>query len=80
MFYRLFATMCHQLGVPFDKDTFVHLLQEWYHGTGRKLQAVHPRDILKGVVALCDYEGIPNRLTSELVDQACQNYFVKPQP
>jgi predicted ATPase with chaperone activity len=79
MFYRLFATMCHQLGVPFDKDTFVHLLQEWYHRTGRTLQAVHPRDILKGVVALCDYEGIPNRLTYELVDQACQNYFVKPQ-
>ncbi len=79
MFYRLFATMCNQLNVPFERDAFVHLLQEWYHKTGRELQSVHPRDILKGVVALCDYEGIPNQLTPKLVDEACQNYFVRAQ-
>jgi len=79
LFYRLFVSMCQQLNLPFDKDTFVHLLREWYHKTGREFQAVHPRDILKGVVALCEYEGIPNQLTVELIDEACRNYFVKPQ-
>ncbi len=79
MFYRLFATMCQQLSIPFDKDSFVYLLQTWYHNTGRKLQSVHPRDILKGVVALCDYQGIPYRLTPELIDEACRGYFVRPQ-
>jgi SpoVK/Ycf46/Vps4 family AAA+-type ATPase len=79
MFYRLFATMCNQLNVPFERDAFVYLLQEWYHKTGRELQSVHPRDILKGVVALCDYEGAPNQLTPKLVDEACQNYFVRTQ-
>jgi SpoVK/Ycf46/Vps4 family AAA+-type ATPase len=79
LFYRLFVAMCQQLNLPFDKDVFVHLLREWYHKTGREFQAVHPRDILKGVVALCEYEGIPNQLTVELIDEACRNYFVKPQ-
>ena len=79
MFYRIFATMCHQLNIPFDKDSFVHFLQEWYSKTGRKLQSVHPRDILKGVVALCNYEGVPYHLTPTLIDEACQSYFVKPQ-
>jgi predicted ATPase with chaperone activity len=79
LFYRLFVSMCQQLNLPFDKDTFVHLLREWYHKTGREFQAVHPRDILKGVVALCEYEGIPNQLTPELIDEACRNYFVRPQ-
>jgi predicted ATPase with chaperone activity len=79
MFYRLFTLMCQQLKVPFDKDAFVYLLQEWYHKTGRTLQSVHPRDILKGVVALCDYEGIPNQLTTELIDESCRGYFVRPQ-
>ena len=79
LFYRLFATECQQRNVPFDKDSFVHFLQEWYHKTGRRYQAVHPRDILKGVVALCEYEGIPNQLTPELIDEACLNYFVRPQ-
>jgi predicted ATPase with chaperone activity len=79
LFYRIFATMCQQLRVPFDKDSFVHLLREWYQKTGRLYQAVHPRDILKGVVALCEYEGIPNQLTPALIDEACTNYFVKTQ-
>lgn len=79
LFYRIFNTMCQQLNIPFDKDSFVYLLQEWYHKTGRKLQAVHPRDILKGVVALCEYEGSPNHLSPELIDEACRNYFVRPQ-
>jgi energy-coupling factor transporter ATP-binding protein EcfA2 len=79
LFYRLFATMCQQYSIPFDKDTFVYLLKEWYHKTGREFQAVHPRDILKGVVALCEYEGIPNQLNPELIDEACLNYFVKAQ-
>ena len=79
MFYRLFATMCQQLNVPFDRDSFVYLLQEWYAKTGRKLQSVHPRDILKGVVALCEYASVPNQLTPRLIDEACQSYFVRPQ-
>jgi predicted ATPase with chaperone activity len=83
MFYRIFATMCRQLNIPFDKesdrDSFIHLLQEWYRKTGRILQSVHPRDILKGVVALCDYEGAPYHLTPQLIDDACRSYFVKPQ-
>ena len=79
LFYRLFATMCQQLDVPFDKDSFVHFLREWYHKTGRKYQSVHPRDVLKGVVALCEYEGLSNQLTPELIDEACRSYFVRPQ-
>jgi energy-coupling factor transporter ATP-binding protein EcfA2 len=79
LFYRLFATMCQQYNISFDKDSFVYLLQEWYHKTGREFQAVHPRDILKGVAALCEYERIPNQLNPELIDEACRNYFVRPQ-
>lgn len=79
MFYRIFGTMCNQFRIKFDKDSFIYLLQEWYQKTGRTLQSVHPRDILKGVVALCDYEGVPNQLTPKLVDEACRNYFVQPQ-
>jgi len=77
MFYRIFVMMCETLKVPFDKASFIHLLKEWYHKPGRKLQAVHPRDILKVVVALCDYAGEPYRLTPALIDEACRSYFVQ---
>ena len=34
------------------------------------------RDLLKIVVALCQYDGSPLRLTPELIDEACSSYFV----
>jgi hypothetical protein len=41
------------------------------------MQAVHPRDLLRTVAALCDYDGVPVRLTTDLIDQACMSYFVQ---
>jgi SpoVK/Ycf46/Vps4 family AAA+-type ATPase len=76
-YYQIFNQMCKLYGIAFDKDTFLHLLQAWYRQPGRTLQAVHPRDILKSVVALCEYENIPLKLTKELIDEACQTYFVR---
>lgn len=76
MFYRIFVTMCESLKVPFDRDAFVYLIQEWYRKPKRTLQAVHPRDILKVIVSLCDYMDEPYRMTPELIDEACRSYFV----
>ncbi len=77
IFYQIFHQVCKLYDIPFNKDVFLHLLQTWYRQPGRPMQAVHPRDILKTVVALCDYEGIPLQLTNELIDEACQTYFVR---
>jgi len=77
MFFTIFQRMCEALKVPFDEGSFRFLVQEWYQKKGRVFQAVHPRDILKIVRALCEYEGVPVRLTPELVDEACRNYFVE---
>ncbi|PID86207.1 MAG: AAA family ATPase [Chloroflexi bacterium] len=76
LFFQIFMVMCKSYKVPFDRRSFVHLLQKWYRESGRVLQAVHPRDILKIVTALCDYEGTPPRMTPALIDEACFNYFV----
>jgi predicted ATPase with chaperone activity len=76
IFYQIFTLACKQYGVPFDKDCFLYLLQNWYRQTGRTLQAVHPRDILRSILAICDYDGIPPQLTPSLIDEACRIYFV----
>jgi predicted ATPase with chaperone activity len=76
LYYQIFLAMCKQLNVPFERDTFLYLLQTWYKMPGRVLQAVHPRDLLRTVRALCEYEGIPTQLTPELIDEACRIYFV----
>ena len=45
-YFQIFSTYAKSLGIPQDKDFFLHLLQKWYRETGRPMQAVHPRDIL----------------------------------
>ena len=80
MFYQIFSQMCQSLRVPFDRNGFLYLLQKWYREPGRVLQAVHPRDILKTVIAICEYAGTPPQMSPELLDEACSCYFVDLKP
>jgi predicted ATPase with chaperone activity len=76
--YReIFLMVCDETGIPFDELSFNHLLDKWYRQTGRALQSVHPRDIIKIVQALCHYENSQARMTPELIDEACFSYFVE---
>ena len=77
LFFQIFATVANSLNVPLDKDGFLYFLNRWYRETGRPMQAVHPRDVLKILVALCEYESIQPQLTPELIDAACESYFVE---
>ncbi len=78
MFYQIFALQAKLLGFPeVDRDSFIHLLKKWYIEPGKPLQSVHPRDVLKAVKVLCEYAGEPLRMTPELIEEACNGYFVK---
>ena len=79
MFYQILGRMCQAYNVPFDKDGFLHLLRKWYQEPRRPMQAVHPRDIIKTMLSICDYESIPPQMTPELIDEACNCYFVESQ-
>ncbi len=79
MFYKIFIKMCETYNVPFDKDGFTYLLKKWYQEPKRPMQAVHPRDIIKGIVSICAYEGVPPRMLPALIDEACTIYFVERQ-
>lgn len=77
MFFKIFMTMCQKMGVPPpDKDTYMYLVQEWYRKPRRAMQAVHPRDLLKIVKAMAEYESKPPRLSPATLDDACKSYFV----
>lgn len=76
LYYQIFTTMCKVNNIPFDKDCFMHLINKWYRNGNEVMQAVHPRDILSTLVAICDYEKIPPRLSPDLIDEACASYFV----
>jgi predicted ATPase with chaperone activity len=76
LYYQIFLHMCKVLSIPFDRECFVYLLQRWYIQTGRTLQSVHPRDIIRTVHALCEYDNVTPHLSTDLIDEACRIYFV----
>ena len=76
LFYQIFVLEARQRGLQFDKDTFLYLLQKWYREPNRKLQAVHARDLINIVSAICKYDRVPLHLTSELLDDAARIYFI----
>lgn len=78
MFYQIFANQAKALGFPdIDRESFLYFINEWYRKTGKPLQSVHPRDILKTVKLICEYSGEPTRMTPQLIEEACNGYFVK---
>ncbi len=76
MYHNIFERICEQNHLPFDEAAFNYLIEHWYVKNNRPMQAVHPRDLIKIVSALCNYEGIPLQLTPDLIDEACKSYFV----
>jgi SpoVK/Ycf46/Vps4 family AAA+-type ATPase len=76
-FLQIFQRVAAEHNIPFDQHAFVYLLQEWYIKKNRSLKAVHPRDILDHIVDIANYEGVAPAMTKEMIDQACDAYFVQ---
>lgn len=76
LYFQIFTIYAKQFNVPFNKDAFLHLLQKYYREPKRPMQAVHPRDLMRIITAICEYEGSAPRLEAELLDEACRSYFV----
>jgi len=77
IFREIFRRQCDALGVPFDQNSLVYLLREYYVKPKRELRSVHPRDILRTLVGIARYRDESPTLTPDLLDQACRTYFVE---
>lgn len=76
-FVEIFRRACDAKKVPFDENGLKYLIQEWYVKRERKLRSVHPRDILDQLNDIARYLNRPPTLTPEMIDRACESYFVK---
>ena len=75
-FREIFIKVAAAKGVPYSDKGLAYLLQEWYIKHDRNLRAVHPRDILNQLIDIADYLRVQPELTKELIDRACESYFV----
>ncbi len=75
--YReIFKRVAAAKGIPYDDQALAYLLQEWYIRKNRNLRSNQPRDLLDQVLDISSYLDVEPRLTPEIIDRACEAYFV----
>ena len=83
-FTRIFELDCRRRGLKFHPVMVAYLQRRHYRPYGRAMRSCQPRDLLDQVSALCRYEGREPVVTRQLLDAACEAYFldepVAPQP
>jgi hypothetical protein len=75
-FSQIFELNCVRRQLKFHQVMVAYLHRRHYGPARRPMRACHPRDILDQVTALCRYRGIQPTITRELLDRACESYFV----
>ena len=76
--YReLFLRYCQSRKVAFDEQGLVFVLKEYYQKRHIEPRACHPRDLLDEMLDIARYMNIPPAMSVELLEQACESYFVE---
>jgi len=75
-FTRIFELDCHKRGLPFHPVMVAYLYRRHYRPYRRAMRSCQPRDLLDQITALCRFEGREPAVTRELLDRACDSYFL----
>ena len=76
-FREIFRRVCKAKQIPYSDDGLRYLIQEHYLKIRRDLRSCHPRDLCDQILDEAKYRGISPAMTKELIDRACEAYFVK---
>jgi len=74
---RIFKLFCGFRNVEYREDVIDHMLTNHYKPNNRPLRSCHARDLLDQIGDQARYRNIEPELTKELIDAACENYFVE---
>jgi predicted ATPase with chaperone activity len=75
-FKTIFATCCRDLGATAEPGLVEALLDSYYRPHNVPLRGCHPRDLIKQALSLASYLDRPAHLTPDLLEAACNSYFV----
>ena len=76
-FTKIFELDCRRRGLLFHPVMVAYLYRRHYRPYSRAMRSCQPRDLLDQVTALCRFEGREPVVTRELLDKACNAYFLE---
>jgi hypothetical protein len=74
---EIFKTYCRGKNIVYNPIIVDYIQSEFYQKHNLELRCCHPRDIIEQVIDIARYQNVPAALTKELIDSACNSYFVK---
>lgn len=75
-FRLIFEQCCRERGLPYDPALPTHLLETVFPSRRIELRGCQPRDLIDQALSIAKYHGRPAALTVDLLDAACDGYFV----
>jgi SpoVK/Ycf46/Vps4 family AAA+-type ATPase len=75
-FKQIFARCCRDLGATAEPGLVEDVLADYYRPRNIPLRGCQPRDLIKQALSLASYLGRPPHLTRDLLEAACNSYFV----
>ncbi|MBN9889692.1 ATPase [Salipiger abyssi] len=76
-FLKIFALVARKRKMQLDEASLVHLLKTKYPTINNVYANYQPIFLIDQMIAVCDFEGLPYKMTPELVDRAWANMFVR---
>lgn len=76
-FLKIFAIVAKVKGLELNEAALVRLLKVYYPTVDNVFANYQPVFLIDQMIAICDFEGLPYKMTPELVDRAWTNLFVK---
>lgn len=76
-FLKIFAMVARKKKMPLDERALIHLLKVKYPTIGMNFANYQPVFLIDQMIAICEFEGIPNQMSPDLIDRAWANMFVR---
>jgi hypothetical protein len=76
-FLKVLAMVAKKKKIPLNEAALIHLLKVRYPGIDNVYANYHANFLIDQMIAVCEYEGLPNQMTPELIDRAWANMYVK---
>ena len=76
-FLKIFAMVARKKGMTLDEASLVHLLKVKYPTIDNVYANYQPVFLIDQMIAICNFEGIPLKMSPELIDRAWANMFVR---
>jgi predicted ATPase with chaperone activity len=75
--YRaIFQKVCAAKGIKYSDEAISYIIDHYYKAHDMELRSCHPRDLLGLMIDVARFRAVQPALNKQLIDQACQSFFV----